>query len=137
MRDDIDRALLRCERVLHLSVHSFAEVYEGRRRQADVGLLYDPARAGERALCRSWQQRLTAATGYRVRRNYPYRGVSDGHVTALRRRYPPGRYWGVELELNQRLVARPETAWAGLLPALVATLTEALASATATAQAMT
>jgi predicted N-formylglutamate amidohydrolase len=87
--------------VLHLSVHSFVPVLDGVRRNADIGLLYDPARGAEQAFCRRWRE-LLAARGWRVRMNYPYRGRADGHTTALRRRFAEG-YAGVELELNQAL----------------------------------
>lgn len=87
--------------VRHISVHSFTPVLHGRVRNADIGLLYDPARDREREFCLEWQA-LLQARGWRVRRNYPYRGVADGHVTALRRRFGP-RYAGIELEMNQAL----------------------------------
>lgn len=101
-------AQLRCgRRVLHVSVHSFVPVLHGNRRRADVGLLYDPARQREARLCREWQAALSdRATAWTVRRNYPYRGTSDGQVVDLRRIFPAGRYLGVELELNQAALAR-------------------------------
>ena len=40
-----------------------------------------------------------------MRRNAPYRGDADGLTTALRRELPVSRYEGIELELNQRLIA--------------------------------
>ena len=91
--------------VVHLSVHSFTPVLRGQRRNADMGLLYDPARTVER----QWAfelQRALASRAFVVRRNYPYRGTADGHTTALRRAFPEG-YAGLELELNQRLVVEP------------------------------
>jgi predicted N-formylglutamate amidohydrolase len=87
--------------VLHLCVHSFTPVLCGRRRNADVGLLYDPARTSERELALSLGRALSER-GLVVRRNYPYRGTADGHTTALRRAFPDG-YTSLELELNQRL----------------------------------
>jgi predicted N-formylglutamate amidohydrolase len=83
----------------HLSVHSFTPVLDGKRRNADIGLLYDPSRQMERQICRAWRRRLELR-GWRVRLNYPYRGTADGHTTALRRRFGTG-YSGIELELNQ------------------------------------
>jgi len=94
-------------RVLHLAVHSFTPVLRGEVRNADLGLLYDPRRPGERALCAAWSRALRAADpSLRVRLNYPYRGSSDGLTTALRKRYPDAEYLGVELEVNQRLFER-------------------------------
>ncbi len=88
-------------RVRHLSIHSFTPELDGERRNADIGLLYDPARASEREFCRRWQS-LLLRRGWRVRRNYPYRGTTDGHTAALRKEFGP-RYAGIELELNQAL----------------------------------
>ncbi len=94
--------------VLHVSAHSFVPKLDGQVRNADVGLLYDPARPGEAALCRAWVGALTTALpGLRVRRNYPYRGKADGLTTWLRRRYRAAAYLGVEVELNQRLLDEP------------------------------
>lgn len=92
-------------RVLHVAVHSFTPVLDGALRQAEVGLLYDPARPGERALAARWRSRLRVqAPDLRVRRNYPYLGRADGLPTALRRVFPAEDYLGFELELNQALL---------------------------------
>lgn len=101
----------RGRRVLHISSHTFTPVLDGEVRNADVGLLYDPRRPGERALCERWRQSLSArAPGLRVRRNYPYRGYEDGLTTYLRRRFGRG-YLGVELEVNQRHVLAGGRTW--------------------------
>jgi predicted N-formylglutamate amidohydrolase len=72
-------------------------------RNTDLGLLYDPSRRREVALCRGWKEILSeAAPELRVRFNYPYRGGADGLTTCLRRRFPEGSYVGIELEMNQR-----------------------------------
>ena len=89
------------ESVVHLSVHSFTPVLDGHTRTADIGLLYDPRRSAELALARHWKA-LLVSRGWTVRLNYPYRGIADGHSTALRRHHPEG-FAGIELELNQRL----------------------------------
>jgi predicted N-formylglutamate amidohydrolase len=90
--------------VLHVAVHSFAPVLRGRPRRTDLGLLYDPARPAERALCARWRALLRRADPtLRVRRNYPYRGRSDGLTTALRRHTPARQYRGIEIEISQRL----------------------------------
>ncbi len=98
------------KRVVHLSAHSFTPVLDGEVRMADIGLLYDPRRPHEAALCNGWVERLTAALpGLTIRRNYPYRGNADGLTTSLRREYRADRYVGVEIELNQRLLTEPKT----------------------------
>jgi predicted N-formylglutamate amidohydrolase len=89
---------------VHLSVHSFAPEVAGKARDADVGLLFDPSRANERSFARRWAQALSGS-GLRVRLNYPYRGTADGFTKNLRERFPASRYVGIELELNQALLA--------------------------------
>jgi predicted N-formylglutamate amidohydrolase len=89
--------------VLHISVHTFTPVFRGVGRKADLGLLYDPSRSGERALCVSLQKTLTALNSRLiVRRNYPYLGTADGFITYLRKRFPQAEYTGIELEVNQK-----------------------------------
>jgi predicted N-formylglutamate amidohydrolase len=102
------RAALAAAPALHVAVHSFTPVLHHARRDFGIGILYDPARRGERLRALAWQQRLARALpGVGVRRNAPYRGSADGLTTALRRELPAGRYEGIELELNQRLIATP------------------------------
>lgn len=97
--------------LLHLSIHSFTPVLDGVERNADLGLLYDPRRAGEKAFCAALKEKLIPRLpGLRVRFNYPYRGVADGHTTSLRRHFPK-RYIGIEIEVNQRLPLGPEKDW--------------------------
>jgi len=126
----IRTALARTPRVVHVAVHSFTRVLGGERRDFEVGLLYDPSRAGERTFCRAWRFELAAhAPLLRVRRNAPYRGTADGLPTAMRRRFPAARYIGIELELNQGLLDRR-----GRFPAeVVEPLTRSLQSLMSTA----
>ena len=99
-------------RVLHLSVHTFTPVIDGVLRRGDIGLLYDPARTGERELCLDWQLRLRMLLpDLVIRRNYPYRGTSDGFVSMFRKRYGPEHYLGCELEVNQKYHAGPPDEW--------------------------
>jgi predicted N-formylglutamate amidohydrolase len=92
------------EAVVHVSVHSFTPVLHGVRRNAEVGLLYDPSRRSERLFAATWREAMRAmCPSWRVRMNYPYRGTSDGLTTALRRRFAAGSYAGIELEVNQAM----------------------------------
>lgn len=114
--------LLSRGRVIHVGVHSFTPVLGDQVRTAEVGLLYDPRRSPERNLCARWKPLLEArAPGMRVRRNYPYRGDSDGLTTALRRRHPEARYLGIELELNHGLLA-DRSRWEDLEGAVLGSL---------------
>ena len=88
--------------VVHVAVHSFTPVLNGRVRAFDAALLYDPARSGEADLAARWIRSLREqAPWVRARRNAPYRGDSDGLTTAMRHERPASRYLGIELELNQ------------------------------------
>jgi predicted N-formylglutamate amidohydrolase len=106
--------------VVHLSCHSFTPEWDGQPRQCDIGLLFDPRRTAEGRLCRAWQARLRAAEPtLAVRRNYPYRGISDGLTSALRRRFPAERYVGIELEVNQRYPLAGGKPWRAIRALLV------------------
>jgi predicted N-formylglutamate amidohydrolase len=93
------------KQVVHVSVHSFTPVLRGQRRAMDIGLLYDPGRSSEKAFCREWKRAL-AAQGWKVTLNRPYRGISDGITTWLRRFFGPRLYLGIELEVNNRWLGR-------------------------------
>jgi predicted N-formylglutamate amidohydrolase len=116
-------------RLIHIASHSFTPVLAGEVRRADVGLLYDPARPGEAALCRRWLAALRAlAPALKVRRNYPYTGRSDGLAAYLRRRFPAGQYLGIELEINQRHVFHGPSHWRAMRGVVVEALRQALAA---------
>lgn len=113
--------------VLHIASHSFTPRLAGVTRRCDVGFLYDPRRAAEKAFCQSWLRALARLDpGLLLRRNYPYRGAADGLTTALRRRFGEG-YLGIELEVNQRFIQAGEAALASCNSHLVAALGQALA----------
>ena len=102
---EIEAALKEGNRVVHVSVHSFTPVLNGRTRTCDIGLLYDPAHAGEVDFCDRWRKAIRSrAPGTRVRMNYPYKGTSDGFTRTLRKRFGPD-YTGIELEVNQRFAS--------------------------------
>ncbi len=98
-------AAARSTGVLHLSVHSFTPKLGGVERRNDIGLLCDPQRPLEVAFCDALKKELVAR-GLSVRRNFPYFGNTDGFTTHLRARLPVRRYLGIEIECNQRLVAK-------------------------------
>ena len=99
-------AIKKSKPVLHISVHSFAPVKGGRLRKADVGLLYDPARRNEKHISGFLVKLLQEKAGtLRVRRNYPYLGKTDGFTSFLRKEYSAKFYAGIEIEINQALLA--------------------------------
>lgn len=123
----IDKQLARSKRVLHLSVHSFTPVLKGKTRTADIGLLYDSKQDLERAFCHLWRSSLREIdAALRVKMNYPYRGTSDGLTTALRKKYPPESYLGIELEVNQAFPLGPKGPWQTLRQTLIQSLRQAL-----------
>lgn len=96
------------DRVCHVGIHTFAPVLHGVERRCEIGLLYDPRRSLEWSFCTAWSAGLKGLdSGLRVRRNYPYRGVSDGLTTFLRTQFAASDYAGIELEVNQRLATAP------------------------------
>jgi predicted N-formylglutamate amidohydrolase len=124
----VGQSVSRGRRVIHVSSHSFTPELDGEVRNADVGLLYHPGRRGEARLCARWQASLAASSPeLRVRRNYPYAGKSDGLTSYLRRRFAPGAYIGIELEVNQGIVLAGGRRWQALRRVLVESLRTALA----------
>jgi predicted N-formylglutamate amidohydrolase len=125
VEDAVAAAVAAGETVLHVSAHSFTPELRGQIRNCDVGFLYDPRRRAEVRFVEAWYAALRAAAPELVlRRNYPYRGVSDALVTQLRRRYGSRGYVGMELEVNQKHVGSP--GWRPLVAVLAATLATAV-----------
>ncbi|WP_211315817.1 N-formylglutamate amidohydrolase [Isoalcanivorax indicus] len=123
----VAQGVARRGRVVHVSCHSFTDNLDGVLRRADIGLLYDPARPGERALCARWKSVLRViAPELEVRRNFPYEGRNDGMTTWLRTLFPPDHYLGIELELNQSNVLHPARTWTLLRRSLVTSLNTVL-----------
>ncbi len=111
--------------VVHVSVHTFTPVLRARRREVDIGVLFDPARVFESLVVEAWVRRLRVKLPrLRVRLNQPYIGTDDGLTTHLRTRLPDARYAGIELEVSQRFPRRGGTAW----PTLQSTIADTLAA---------
>jgi predicted N-formylglutamate amidohydrolase len=99
---NISKFLEKGEEVLHFSVHSFTPLWKGEFRNADIGLLYDPAKEREKSFCKNLkQQLLQLSPTLKIRYNYPYLGIADGFTTFLRTQFP-NKYYGIELEVNQK-----------------------------------
>lgn len=131
----VAQGIARRGRVMHLSCHSFTSTFDGVVRDADIGLLYDPARQGESALCANWKSVLKlSAPDLVVRRNYPYAGRNDGLTSALRRTFPSELYLGIELELNQKHLLLPARQWAALREVVISSLETVLSGGSITAQ---
>lgn len=123
VREQIEHMLQASAPIIHIGVHSFTPELGGQVRNADLGLLYDPARQNERAICQSWRNVLRDTTpDLRIRMNYPYLGKSDGLTTALRGYFAQGKYLGIELEINQAMLSRSD----GLPPTITRAIIESL-----------
>ena len=119
----VAEAIAGVARVIHLSCHSFTSVLDGKERNADVGLLYDPARNTEATFCRHWQAGLKArAPALKSRMNFPYRGTADGLTSYLRRRFAAENYVGIELEINQKHVLCDNPYWRTMRRAIIEAL---------------
>ena len=103
---------------VHLSIHTFTPNLNGSIRDLDIGLLYDPSRPEEKQFCKQLKQALLKRNpGLRVKMNRPYKGVSDGFTTALRRTFGVV-YRGVELEVNQHYFTGSDHTKASMLETL-------------------
>ncbi len=131
----VARGIARRGRVIHLSCHSFTNNFNGVVRDADIGLLYDPARQGERAFCAHWKAVLkVSAPDLVVRRNFPYEGRNDGLTSALRKKFPADVYLGIELELNQKNLLLPARQWTLFRESVITSLDKVLSGYSLTAQ---
>lgn len=92
--------------IVHLGIHSFTPVLNGKVRNTDIGILYDPTRPQERAYANVIKAEIKRLyPTMKVRFNYPYKGTSDGLTTTLRKKFGP-QYVGIEIEINQRFFQR-------------------------------
>jgi predicted N-formylglutamate amidohydrolase len=126
-RDRVRAAVKSARCTLHLALHSFTPVWNGRTRDTDVGILHDPARPREREFSLRWKACLQRARpDLRVHLNRPYRGWTDGLPTTLREQFPDARYAGIEVEVSQRFPVGKAATWRALRESLAASLAEAL-----------
>lgn len=109
--------------VLHISAHSFTAVLYNKVRQTDIGFLYDPHRKGEVEIVKRWKEALIKdKSGFKIRCNYPYKGIDDGFTAYLRRQFSASEYIGIELEVNQKFPLKQKKAWEKLKQTLNRTL---------------
>ncbi len=112
VKDHISRNALNDVSTIHISVHTFTPVFDEKARNVEIGLLYDPARKPEKEFCELWRSHLRKAfPDFRIRMNQPYKGVSDGFTTFLRKEFDKKLYLGIELEINQKLHSENSREW--------------------------
>jgi predicted N-formylglutamate amidohydrolase len=96
------RATKSAPAIVHLGIHSFTPELNGKVRNTDIGILYDPSRPAECKLAQVIKAEIKRLhPEMKVRFNYPYKGTSDGLTTTLRKKFGP-RYAGLEIEINQK-----------------------------------
>ena len=133
---EVARRIAAGRRVVHIASHSFTPELHGVVRQADVGFLYDPRRAGERPFASRWLAALKRLRpDLKLRRNYPYQGKGDGLTALLRKRHAANLYLGMELEVNQRFIEAGGPAWTALCADITRALAETVGGAVAGAVA--
>ena len=117
--------------ILHLSIHTFTPVLNQKERKADIGLLYDPQHQPETAFCQTWFQKMQKESkdAVQVRKNYPYKGISDGLTTHLRSLYNEKDYVGIELEVNQKFPLTLRNEWPSIKQLVIHSLAAALKEA--------
>ena len=97
---------------IHFSVHSFTPRLHGETRNADMGLLYDPARKPEKEFCDKLRHILKIEfPNLVIRCNYPYKGKADGFTACLRKQFSEKKYLGIEIEINQKHVKADNAIW--------------------------
>mgnify|MGYP002623758354 FL=1 len=101
-RNEIEAHIKRKKNILHLAIHSFTPILNGNKRNAEIGLLFDPKNKTEKKFCDYMKKELNLM-GIKTRLNYPYLGVADGLATALRKEFK-NKYAGIEVEFNQSVV---------------------------------
>lgn len=90
-------------KIIHIAVHSFTPNLNGKERNTDIGLLYNPERNNERNFSKKFKEQVkNNLRQWRVRFNYPYRGKPDGLTAHFRKYYPDENYLGIEFEVNQK-----------------------------------
>lgn len=90
------------KKVVHISVHSFTPILNNKKRDCDIGLLYDSRNASEKAFSMHLKKEILKLDNrLNVRFNYPYLGKADGFTTHLRKQLHKN-YIGIELEVNQK-----------------------------------
>lgn len=121
----IDQKISDKNNIYHFSIHSFTPSLDGIERKCDIGLLYDPSKKSEKKLSDTLSLIIKKKIPeIRLRKNYPYKGTSDGLTKELRKRYG-ALYCGIEVELNQKHFLAQDEMWSALkkeLPLCIAAL---------------
>lgn len=107
IKTEIESELKNNQKTVHLSIHSFTPVLNLVERKVDIGFLYNPKRLEERQFVTKIITTIKNHRTYRknrltIARNSPYKGISDGCTTAMRKVFSDQTYIGIEIEVNQK-----------------------------------
>ncbi len=103
VRAQVEKKTGRSNRLLHFAIHSFTPVLNGNRRNADIGILFDPKSPFEARVATELKSQLNQLSPtLKIRMNYPYKGTSDGLTKILRKCFGTKNYSGIEIEMNQK-----------------------------------
>lgn len=101
------------DEVLHLSIHTFTQNFNGHLRDGDMGVLFDPKHFNESDFANLWMDTLSNQfPDFTIRPNYPYLGTDDGFTTYLREKHK-AQYIGIELEVCQKWTLTSK--WPGII----------------------
>jgi len=109
--NEVERLIRLGKHVIHLSIHTFTPQLNGNVRLADIGVLYDPSRPSEKKIVSIVIDEIKKRYPFRIRRNYPYRGISDGLTVARRKEFDSSWYTGLEIELNHGSYVKNDPFW--------------------------
>lgn len=102
VEEEIEEHIQNGYKVIHLSMHSFTPVWNGKEREVEIGLLFDNQRSSEKQFCERWIEQLQSSCNHTIRPNEPYHGADDGLTTYLRTRFTEEEYLGIEIEVSQK-----------------------------------
>ena len=102
INENIKEAVIQNITVFHISVHCFAPEVNGKVRDADIGILFDPNHGNEKKIAMYWKRILNELfPTLKIRLNYPFIGKPDGVVAPLRKEFGK-KYLGFEIEVNSK-----------------------------------
>ena len=100
--ENVKDVVLHGNTVFHISVHAFTPEIDGKIRNADIGILFNPIHGIEKTVAKYWRKILNEILpDLTVRLNYPFFGKPDGVVAPMRKEFK-NKYLGFELELNSK-----------------------------------
>lgn len=96
------------QQVLHLSIFTFAPIFQKLFLSTAIGVSYDAHRHGEKEVVRILHGLLNKETPpYRIRQNNPLLGTHDYILKSFRKKFEEKDYLGIKLGFNQALITTP------------------------------